>query len=50
MIGRKRKNNQAKEHQELSPSNLAYFTPELKQAKIELDKRKNAMNDFFCKR
>lgn len=47
MIGRKKKNNQAKERQELSPSDLAYFTPELKQAKIELDKRKNAMNDFF---
>lgn len=47
MIGRKKKNNQAEEHQELSPSDLAYFTPELKQAKIELDKRKNAMNDFF---
>ena len=47
MIGRKRKNNQAKERQELSPSDLAYFTPELKQAQIELDKRKNAMNDFF---
>lgn len=47
MIGRKRKNNQVKESQELSPSDLAYFTPELKQAKIELDKRKNAMNDFF---
>lgn len=47
MIWRKKKNNQAEEHQELSPSDLAYFTPELKQAKIELDKRKNAMNDFF---
>lgn len=47
MIRRKNKHSRIGERRELGPYDSAYMSPELMEAKREVEKKENAINDFF---
>lgn len=47
MIRRKDKHIRTGERRELGPCDSAYMLPELMEAKREVEKKENAINDFF---
>lgn len=47
MVRRKDKRIGTEERRELGPCNSAYISPELIEAKREVEKKKSAINDFF---
>lgn len=47
MVKRKNKHIRTGERRELGPCDPAYMSPPLMEAKLEAEKEKNAINDFF---